>query len=177
MGSCVHHPHPRGALSPWDIPARHKVEGRYPRARGRKAGPSPNPAPEDGHRRSWRLSGSPGWVPEGTALPHLVVHDGSDTHDAEVDVVLLADQAGVPQSLLAVRGVQPGRARGRLRRGRGRPRGHSASGQRAEHGRGAAVGEVTAEDPSGCVPVGETRRSLPVRSPGVRWVMGWGCGG
>lgn len=41
-------------------------------------------------------------------LANLVVHDGTQTHDADVDVVLLADDAGIPQGLLAVGRGQPG---------------------------------------------------------------------
>lgn len=41
-------------------------------------------------------------------LANLVVHDGTQTHDADVDVVLLADDAGIPQGLLAVSRGQPG---------------------------------------------------------------------
>lgn len=48
------------------------------------------------------ILGSPRWVPDDTTLSHLVVHDGTETHDADVDVVLLADEAGVPQRLPAV---------------------------------------------------------------------------
>lgn len=48
------------------------------------------------------ILGSPRWVPDDTTLSHLVVHDGTETHDADVDVVLLADEAGVPQCLPAV---------------------------------------------------------------------------
>lgn len=38
----------------------------------------------------------------------LVIHDGSQTHDAYVDIILLADDSGIPQGLPAVGGGQPG---------------------------------------------------------------------
>lgn len=38
----------------------------------------------------------------------LIVHDGSQTHDAHVDVILLADDSGIPQGLPTVGRRQPG---------------------------------------------------------------------
>lgn len=50
--------------------------------------------------------GRPWWEP---ARPtDLVVHDGPQAHNAHVDVILLADDAGVPQGLPAVGRGQPG---------------------------------------------------------------------
>lgn len=46
--------------------------------------------------------GGPPGILEDAACSHLVVHDGTETHDADVDVVLLADNAGIPQRLPAV---------------------------------------------------------------------------
>lgn len=41
-------------------------------------------------------------------MTDLVVHDGTQTHNADVDVILLADDAGIPQGLPAVGRGQPG---------------------------------------------------------------------
>lgn len=44
----------------------------------------------------------------GTAwLTDLVVHDGTQAHDTDVDIVLLADNARIPQGLPAVAWGQP----------------------------------------------------------------------
>ena len=49
-------------------------------------------------------------------LTNLVVHDGTQTHDADVDVILLADDAGIPQGLPAMGRGQPGQV-GRRQQG------------------------------------------------------------
>lgn len=47
-------------------------------------------------------------TPLGTTwLTDLVVHDGTQAHDTDVDIVLLADDAGIPQGLPAVARGQP----------------------------------------------------------------------
>lgn len=51
--------------------------------------------------------GDPSGNPEDATGAHLVVHDGTETHDADMDIILLVDDAGIPQCLPAVRGVKP----------------------------------------------------------------------
>lgn len=47
-------------------------------------------------------------TPLGTTwLTDLVVHDGTQAHDTDVDIILLADDAGIPQGLPAVPRGQP----------------------------------------------------------------------
>lgn len=54
-------------------------------------------------------SGTAPPVPHPPCPPaNLVVHDGAQAHDADVDVVLLADNARIPQGLPAVGRGQPG---------------------------------------------------------------------
>lgn len=45
-------------------------------------------------------------------LTNLVVHDGTQTHDTHVDVILLTDDPRIPQGLPAVGRGQPGSGRG-----------------------------------------------------------------
>lgn len=57
---------------------------------------------------AWLADEAKGAVHHGKRGPHLIVHDGSETKDADVDIILLAHQAGVLQGPAARESTVPG---------------------------------------------------------------------